>query len=138
MNDYLVGMITAIIIAVGVLLVRAAGTWLKAALENERQDAIAGNQYTKQLACETAIKVIDTLVTATVSTIEQQTAKELRQAVKDGTADREELVKLSENAYQSVMQQVTEETKSTLQENMNHYEQYIRERIEQAVLEVKR
>lgn len=137
MNDYLIGVITAIVLALLIIAIRVAGTWLKAMLESEKESAEANNQYGKKVACDTAIKVIDTLVTATVSTIEQTTAKELRQSVKEGTVDREKLTQLAEVAFDRVLKQVTEETKQTLKDNMQDYEAFIRDRIEQAVLEVK-
>lgn len=137
MNDYLIGVITAVVLALLIIVIRVAGTWLKAMLESEKESAEANNQYGKKVACDTAIKVIDTLVTATVSTIEQTTAKELRQSVKEGTVDREKLTQLAEVAFERVLKQVTEETKQTLKDNMQDYEAFIRDRIEQAVLEVK-
>lgn len=137
MNDYLIGVITAVVLALLIIAIRVAGTWLKAMLESEKESAEANNQYGKKVACDTAIKVIDTLVTATVSTIEQTTAKELRQSVKEGTVDREKLTQLAEVAFERVLKQVTEETKQTLKDNMQDYEAFIRDRIEQAVLEVK-
>ena len=107
-------------------------------MEAKKQEAIANQNLAKAQAYDTAIKVIDTVTTATVATIEQKTAKELRQAVKNGTASRELLLDLAEYAYGSILEQVKPEVIQILQEYMSDYQTYIENRIEQAVLEVKK
>lgn len=137
MKEVLIGIGISIGIAAVILLIQAVAVYLKSIMEAKKQEAVANQNLAKAQAYDTAIKVIDTVTTATVATIEQTTAKDLRQAVKDGTARREKLLELSENAYGSILEQVKPEVLQILQEYMSDYQTYIENRIEQAVLEVK-
>ena len=137
MKEVLIGIGISIGIAVIVIVIQAVAIYLKTIMEAKKEEAVANQNLAKAHAYDTAIKVIDTVTTATVATIEQKTAKELRQAVKNGTASRELLLELSETAYGSILEQVKPEVLQILQEYMSDYQIYIENRIEQAVLEVK-
>lgn len=138
MKEVLIGFGISAGIAVIIIMIQAVATYLKSIMEAKKQEAIANQNLAKAQAYDTAIKVIDTVTTATVATIEQKTAKELRQAVKNGTASRELLLNLAESAYGSILEQVKPEVIQILQEYMSDYQTYIENRIEQAVLEVKK
>lgn len=137
MKDVLVGIGISVGVFLVVVLINLISGYVKSLIESKKQEAIANENIAMERACDTAIKIIDTITTATVATIEQQTAKDLRQAVKDGTADRQKLLDLSTQAYYQILKQVKPEIIETLQENIGDCETYLRNRIEQAVLEVK-
>lgn len=138
MKDVLIGIGISIGIAMVVMVIQVISGYLKSAMEAKKQEAIANQNLAAANAWDTAIKVIDTVTKATVATIEQDVAKDLRQAVKEGRADREKLLQLSEDAYNSILAQVKPEVVQILQEHVADYQTYIENRIEQAVLEVKK
>lgn len=137
MKEVLIGMGISVGIAIVVIVIQVISGYLKSAMEAKRQEAIANQNLAAANAWALAIKVIDTVTKATVATIEQDVAKDLRLAVKEGRADREELLQLSEQAYNSILAQVKPEIMQTLQEHVSDCQTYLENRIEQAVLEVK-
>lgn len=138
MKEMLVGIGISVGIFLVVMLVTIISGYMKSIMEAKKQEALANSKIAQANAWDTAIKVVDAVTTATVSTIEQTTAKDLRKAVKDGKADRQELIDLSYKAYNSILEQIKPEIIQTLKENVTDYQSYLENRIEQAVLEVKK
>lgn len=138
MKETLVGIGISVGIFLVVMLVTIISGCMKSIMEAKKQEALANSNIAQANAWDTAIKVVDAVTTATVSTIEQTTAKDLREAVKDGKADRQELINLSYKAYNSILEQIKPEIIQTLKENVTDYQSYLENRIEQAVLEVKK
>lgn len=138
MKEMLVGIGISVGIFLVVMLVTIISGCMKSIMEAKKQEALANSNIAQANAWDTAIKVVDAVTTATVSTIEQTTAKDLREAVKDGKADRQELINLSYKAYNSILEQIKPEIIQTLKENVTDYQSYLENRIEQAVLEVKK
>lgn len=138
MKEMLVGIGISVGIFLVVMLVTIISGYMKSIMEAKKQEALANSNIAQANAWDTAIKVVDAVTTATVSTIEQTTAKDLREAVKDGKADRQELIDLSYKAYNSILEQIKPEIIQTLKENVTDYQSYLENRIEQAVLEVKK
>lgn len=91
----------------------------------------------KRALVQTAVNRLDDVATKTVKTIEQTTAKELRRAVKDGQASKEQLIDLSRQAYQEIVRTLEPEYLLALQDSLGDLEQYIRTTIEAKVLELK-
>ncbi len=83
------------------------------------------------------IKQIDKLAETTVKSIEQTTAKELRQAVKDGKISKDELESLSNEAFAKIIEELQPEYFDLLKDNITNAENYILDVIEQKVLELK-
>ncbi|MBQ8982693.1 MAG: hypothetical protein IJ079_03815 [Lachnospiraceae bacterium] len=138
MKDILIGIVVTICVAIVVSLIRLGSSYLTQWMECKKQEALASANQASAAAWEKAIRVIDTITTATVSAIEQDVAKDLRVAVKDGTASREDLIKLSQDAYDTILQQAGPDIMEVLNDNIQDSEGFIRNRIEQAVYEVKR
>lgn len=138
MKEMLIGAGISIGIVIVATVISVLSAYLKAIMEAKKQEALANQNIAQANAWDTAIKVIDAVTTATVATIEQETAKDLRQAVKDGRADREELLELSEKAYESILNQVKPEIMEILKNHVTDHHAYLENRIEQAVLEVKK
>lgn len=84
-----------------------------------------------------AIKRLDDVATKTVRAIEQTAAKELREAVKRGSASREELVQLSRRAFDEIMATMEPQYLGVLSATLGDIDQYIRSTIESKVLELK-
>lgn len=85
-----------------------------------------------------AFNQIEKLAEVTVKSIEQTTAKELRQAVKDGKVSKEKLKNLSTKAFAQIVQKLQPEYLKFLEENTVNIEGYILDVIEKKVLELKK
>lgn len=85
-----------------------------------------------------AFNQIEKLAEVTVKSIEQTTAKELRQAVKDGKVSKEKLKNLSTKAFAQIVQKLQPEYLKFLEENTVNIEGYISDVIEKKVLELKK
>lgn len=84
-----------------------------------------------------AISRLEDVATKTVGALEQTTAKELRQAVKDGVRSREELVSLSGKAFEEICNTVGPEYLSFLALALGDVDAYIKSTIEAKVLQLK-
>ena len=69
--------------------------------------------------------------------MEQTTAKALREAVKNGTASREELLALGKQVFDEVKAAVGPEAQKVITENLGSFDKYLTNCIEEAVLRVK-
>lgn len=90
----------------------------------------------RQLIWE-AIARLDNIATKTVMNMEQTIAKELREAVKDGRADKEELINLSKKAFKEIILSLKPEYLEVLEKTFGDSKQYIMSTIEAKVLEIK-
>lgn len=84
-----------------------------------------------------AIWQLDDVTAKTVKKIEQTVAKEMRQAVKDGIKDKEELIGLSKVAFDEIVNTMEPEYLDVLKTALGDAESYIRNTIEAKVLEIK-
>lgn len=85
-----------------------------------------------------ALTQVNDVAGKTVQKLEQTVAGGLREAIKDGKAQREELVALGEQAYKEVMNTVSPEVKQILFDRMGDLQNYVRSMIEAKVLQVKK
>jgi hypothetical protein len=84
-----------------------------------------------------AIDDVEELTTKTVGAIEQTTAKELREAVKAGSAKKEDLIALSKKAAEEIAEQIKPEAQQLIEENFGSFEDYLMKCIENKVLFLK-
>lgn len=84
-----------------------------------------------------AIDDVDELTTKTVGTIEQTTAKELRAAVKAGTAKKDDLIALSKQALDEITEQVRPEAQELIEDHFGDFADYLKKCIETKVLYIK-
>lgn len=98
-----------------------------AKIKNDEQRALA----------QAAIARLDDVASKTVKTIEQTTAAELRKAVKNGRATKEELAALAKKAYVEIVRTLEPEYLLALQDSLGDLDQYIKTTIEAKVLELK-
>ena len=99
-------------------------------------EAKAGEEK-KQNILKSALEQLDVLAGNTVGAIEQQVAKDLRLAVKNGVKDRQELLNLSQQAFASICEQMKPEYLAALENNITNVEDYINDVIEANVLKAK-
>lgn len=109
-----------------------------------RMGASALKAQTAKLEDEAARKVLDEaisdvsrLAALSVNAMEQTTAKALREAVKNGTANREELLALGKQVFDEVKAAVGPEAQKVITENLGSFDKYLTNCIEEAVLRVK-
>jgi hypothetical protein len=91
----------------------------------------------QQKLVDNALDKISTLATNIVAKTEQTVAGVTRDAVKSGTVSKVELIALGKNAVKEVYAQLTDSTKSLLQDEVVDLEKYITDVVERSVLELK-
>lgn len=99
---------------------------------------------TAQIEDESARKVLDNaladvenLATKSVGAMEQTTAKTLRDAVKSGAANREDLLALGKQVFNEVKAAIAPEDQKVITDNLGSFDDYLTKCIEDAVLKVK-
>ncbi len=108
---------------------------------------LAGTKFraqTAQIKDESARKVLEdaladvlNLATLSVGAMEQTTARALRDAVRAGTASREELLALGRQVFDEIKAAIAPETQRVITENLGSFDEYLRKCIEDAVRKVK-
>ena len=73
----------------------------------------------------------------TVGAIEQTTAHQLREAVKDGRVDREELQALAAQAFAEIKAGVSPTAQQVITDQLGDFDAYLTNLIERKVLELK-
>lgn len=84
-----------------------------------------------------ALADVTNLVTLSVNAMEQTTAKALRDAVKSGVANRDELLALSKQVFKDVKAAIAPEAQKVITDNLGSFDAYLTKCIEDAVLKVK-
>lgn len=99
---------------------------------------------TAQIEDESARKVLDNaladvenLATKSVGAMEQTTAKALRDAVKSGAANREDLLALGKQVFNEVKAAIAPEAQKVITDNLGSFDKYLTAVIEDAVLHIK-
>lgn len=132
-SEMLVNVVLAVIALAGayaVYYIRMGASALKA------QTAKLEDEAARQVLDE-AISDVTRLATLSVNAMEQTTAKALREAVKNGTASREELLALGKRVFDEVKAAVGPEAQKVITENLGSFDKYLTNCIEEAVLRVK-
>lgn len=86
---------------------------------------------------DNAIEDVRNLAETAVGTMEQTTARALRDEVKIGKASREELFSLGELVFNEVKASIGPEAQRVITENLGGFDKYLRGVIEDAVRKVK-
>ncbi len=89
----------------------------------------------KQL--EDALDDTEYLAGVTVGAIEQTTARQLREAVKDGRVDKEELQALAAQAFEEIKLGVSPAAQQVITGQLGDFDTYLTNLIEKKVLELK-
>jgi len=97
-------------------------------IKNDKQRALARD----------ALEQVNILAAKTVTSIEQTTAKALREAVKDGTTNREELLGLADQAHLEILQELKPKYREVLEKELNDINKYISDTVEEKVFELKK
>lgn len=132
-SDALVNVVLAIIAlagAYGVYYIQLGAAKLK-----EQTAQIKDEAGRKVL--EDALDDVVNLATVSVGAMEQTAAKALRDAVKNGTASREELLALGKQVFDEVKAAITPEAQQVITDNLGSFDKYLTAVIEDAVLHIK-
>lgn len=126
-------------LALGVItLLGAYGVYFihKAAARVQAQTAQIKDEAGRKVLTD-ALADVENLATVTVGSIEQTTASALRTAVKDGKADRAELLALGKKAFDEVKAAIAPEAQKVITDNLGSFDTYLSKLIEDAVRRVK-
>lgn len=129
-SDALVNVVLAIIALAGAYYIRLGAAKLK-----EQTAQIKDEAGRKVL--EDALDDVVNLATVSVGAMEQTTAKALRDAVKNGTASREELLALGKQVFDEVKAAIAPEAQQVITDNLGSFDKYLTAVIEDAVLNIK-
>ena len=86
---------------------------------------------------DNALADVENLATKSVGAMEQTTAKALRDAVKSGAANREDLLALGKQVFNEVKAAIAPEAQKVITDNLGSFDDYLTKCIEDAVLKVK-
>ena len=86
---------------------------------------------------EDAITDVANLAALSVNAMEQTTARALRDAVKTGTKNRNDLLALGRQVFDEVKAAIAPETQKVITANLGSFDAYLTKCIEDAVLKVK-
>ena len=87
---------------------------------------------------ENALDDVVNLATVSVNAMEQTMAQAVRDKVKEGTANREELLELGRKVFREVKAAIAPEAQRVITQNLGSFDAYLTKCIEDAVLKVKR
>lgn len=131
--DSLVTIASAGVTAIILCVVR----WVVANISTQKQKAVEAKNTALASAFGAAESILTSITNTVVGKIEQVSAGDLRNLVKNGDADREELVALARKAYEEIVTTVQPEVLRELNGVVADSEAYILSKIEDAVRKVK-
>lgn len=126
----LLPLVLTLVTAVAGVLIANISAWAK----KETQKVTDENQRN---LINGVIDDVARLAGLTVKAIEQTTASTLREAVRDGKVDREELVELGTKAVNELKSSLTPEAKKVITDNFGDLEAYLKKEIESSLHDLK-
>ena len=126
-------------IALGVLTLAGsyAAYYIKLATAKVKAQTAQIQDTTARNVFENALADVADLAQLAVAAMEQTTAKSLREAVKQGKADRAELVALGKQVFDEVKATVAPEAQRVITATVGSFDEYLRKVIEAEVLRIK-
>ncbi|MBP3487299.1 MAG: hypothetical protein J6K53_02780 [Roseburia sp.] len=137
MKEILTSTLTAVVITLAVIAGRKLIAGLNAFLTVQKAEAEERGNKAKAGAYQFAIAVLDSIAQTTVSKIETTQAAAVRKAVKAGEKEFTELTKLSDEAYQEIIRQLSPDVMAALEACVDDTEQLVRNKIEEVLPKVK-
>lgn len=141
MLDQLIVQANEAMVSIGAGLVAlgaaAASYYLKLYAEKIKADTKRIKDQNQAQLMWQAIDRLEDITEKVVAKTEQTVAESLRQAVKDGTADRSELLKLGKWAQEEVLQTLEPEVYQMLQDNLGDLRAYVESAVETQVKRLK-
>lgn len=126
-----------IVLGMMVLILGYALSYIKAKIQKAKLQVEQMKDEQLKKIFKEALDEVDRLTEITVKAIEGEVAKELREALKDGKIDKEELKQLSVQAYEEIFRLLKPEYVGALMEGINDVDLYIHELIEAKLEDLK-
>jgi len=137
MNELISETLTNIALGLVTLLFSYAVNWLrKASVRVKAETEHIKDAHQRELV-QTALDRLNDVARKTVQALEQTAAKELRQAIKAGEADRSALVSLADRAKRDIIRTMEPEYTALLNETLGDLSAYVTSTIEAEVLRLK-
>lgn len=137
MKEILTSTLTAVVITLAVIAGKKLIAGLNAFLIAQKAIAEEQGNKGKVVTYHFALAVLDSITQTTVSKIETTQAAAVRKAVKAGEKEFTELTKLSNEAYEEIIRQLSPDVIAALEAYVNDTEQFISNKIEEVLPEVK-
>jgi enoyl-CoA hydratase/carnithine racemase len=137
-SPVLMSTLTTIIIAAIGLLGAYALSLIKQATEKIKAETNKINDETQRKLVQDALDRVSNLAQKTVQKIEQTSAAAVREAVKDGKVNREELLALGKTAFDEVYGQLSADTVELISTQVVDIQAYVEAVIEAEVLKLKK
>lgn len=126
-------LLVSIAVSAAVLLVSAGGVYAINVIKDVKANTNLKKMRIFDIGFETAEKAIETAAKAVVGKLEQVSAKDLREKVKNGLADREALLALADEAFDEIMKSVSPDVISILKQGITDVESYVKNEVETQV-----
>lgn len=126
-------LLVSVAISAAVLLVSAGGVYAINVIKDVKTNTNLKKMRIFDIGFETAEKTIEAATKAAVGKLEQVSAKELREKVKNGLADREALGALANEAFDEIMKTVSPDVIAVLKQGITDVESYVKNEIETQV-----
>ncbi len=114
-----------------------ASKYATSKLEQMRSEAEASGRTAQAAAFNLALTVLNGVTNTVVSVMESEKAYTLRQKVKAGEAEYEDLKALSQEAYTQIVQLLDVQVKESLNSCLTDTEAYIKDKIEEMLPQIK-
>lgn len=137
MKDIIIEVLASVLLAMSIYAVKKGSEYLKEKMEEAKVKAQKEEKEALAATFDTADKILTAVVGTVVASIEQTTAKDIREAVKAGIKDRNELTILASDAYYAIVDQVKPEIMEYLKSYVTDVEKYIKDMIESELLVIK-
>ncbi len=137
MKEILTSSLTAVLITLAVIAGRKLIAGLNVFLTVQKAKAEKQGNKSMASAYQLAITVLDSITETTVSKIETTQAAAVRKAVKAGEKEFTELTKLSDEAYQEIIRQLSPDVMTALEACVDDTEQLVRNKIEAVLPRIK-
>ncbi len=137
MKEILINSAITIISAMLVGTLTYACRLLSSKIATQKQKALSEKNEALASTFNAVENILNSVTSTVVGKIEQTTAGDLRKMVKEGTANREELTILAKDAYYEILDMLKPSVLEQLQTVSDDWEQYIKDKIEDAVRKIK-
>lgn len=137
MKEEIITAICALLAAVITYVIKITVNYLKARISELKTNEAVKDKEMALLGLDTAERAIKIAAEATVGKLEEIIAKELREKIKNGEANKDELYALAGEAYNEIIATIRPELLKELSKSLQDVDLYIKNQIEQQLLLLK-
>ena len=137
MKEEIITAICALFVAVMTYVIKITVNYLKAQIAELKTTEAVKDKELALLGLDTAEKAIRIAAEATVGKLEEIIAKELREKIKNGEANKDELYALAGEAYNEIISTIKPELLKELSNSLQDVDLYIKNQIENQLLLLK-